>query len=102
MRYCDDALRDEMKSYTNSVLDIIIDEKYRNAVSRMKSRSIDEITAAEKIFEGIKGYKDSDSLANECRERKKQIVRDERVATIVWGIVLSIILILGLGFLSTR
>ncbi|MBS6832587.1 MAG: hypothetical protein KH216_07190, partial [Clostridiales bacterium] len=91
MRYCDDALRDEKKTYTNSVLDRIIDEKYKNAVNRMKSRSIDEITAAEKIFGELKGYRDSGSLANECREMKKQIVRDERVVTIVWGIFLLII-----------
>ena len=94
MRYCDDALRDEMKSYTNSVLDIIIDEKYRNAVSRMKSRSIDEITAAEKIFEEINGYRDSKDLATVCREKKKQIVRDEKVATIAWAIVLVIMFFL--------
>lgn len=95
MRYCDDALRDEMmKSYANSITENIKEKKYTNAVNQMNnSRYIDEITAAEKIFEELKGYRDSGSLANECRERKKQIVREEKVA-IAWGIFFLIIFFL--------
>ena len=79
MRYCDDALRDEMKSYATLVTENVNSKKYTNAVNRMKyGKSSEDFSIAKHLFEEINGYRDSDSLANECQKKNEEIIQEEK------------------------
>ena len=72
MRYCDDALCDEMKSYTNSIIENIKGKKYTNALEQMKqAKTSNDFLIVAELFEEIKDYRDSGSLAKECREKNE-------------------------------
>ena len=110
MRYCDDALRDEMKSYATLVTENVNSKKYTNAVNRMKyGKSSEDFSIAKHLFEEINGYRDSDSLANECQKKNEEIIQDEKerkereqreqkrldiVAMIILSVIFSIMVIL--------
>lgn len=110
MRYCDDALRDEMKSYATLVTENVNSKKYTNAVNRMKyGKSSEDFSIAKHLFEEINGYRDSDSLANECQKKSEEIIQDEKerkereqreqkrldiVAMIILSVIFSIMVIL--------
>ena len=110
MRYCDDALRDEMKSYATLVTENVNSKKYTNAVNRMKyGKSTEDFSIAKHLFEEINGYRDSDSLANECQKKNEEIIQEEKerkereqreqkrldiVAMIILSVIFSIMVIL--------
>ena len=72
MRYCDDALRDEVNGYINAITETINNKKYTNALEQMKqAKTSNDILIAAELFEEIKDYRDSGSLAKECREKKE-------------------------------
>lgn len=79
MRYCDDALRDEMKSYANSIIENIKGKKYTNALEQMKqAKTSNDFLVAAGLFEEIKDYRDSSSLAKECREKNEYYQEKEK------------------------
>ena len=72
MRYCDDALRDEVNGYINAITETINNKKYTNALEQMKqAKTSNDILIAAGLFDEIKDYRDSGSLAKECREKKE-------------------------------
>lgn len=72
MRYCDDALRDEVNGYINAITETINNKKYTNALEQMKqAKTSNDFLIAAGLFEEIKDYRDSGSLAKECREKKE-------------------------------
>lgn len=107
MRYCDDDLCGEIKGYIGAIIESINNKKYTSALGKMKqAKSSDEFSAASELFEEIKDYRDSDSLANECRKkqewyqeeaRKKteeeEKIKQEKATKIAW-IVVAVMLLL--------
>lgn len=72
MRYCDDALRDEVNGYINAITETRNNKKYTNALEQMKqAKTSNDILIAAGLFDEIKDYRDSGSLAKECREKKE-------------------------------
>lgn len=78
MRYCDDALRDEVNGYINAITETINNKKYTNALEQMKqAKTSNDFLIAAGLFEEIKDYRDSGSLAKECREKKEHYQEEE-------------------------
>ena len=78
MRYCDDALRDEVSVYINAITETINNKKYTNALEQMKqAKTSNDFLIAAEFFEKIKDYRDSGSLANECWEKKEYYQEEE-------------------------
>lgn len=78
MRYCDDALRDEVKGYINAITETINNKKYTNALEQMKqAKTSNDFLIAAEFFEEIKDYRDSGSLAKECWKKKEHYQEEE-------------------------
>ena len=79
MRYCDDALHDEVNGYINAITETINNKKYTNALEQMKqAKTSNNFLIAAEFFEEIKDYRDSGSLAKECREKKEYYQEKEK------------------------
>ena len=110
MRYCDDALRDEVNGYINAITETINNKKYTNALEQMKqAKTSNDFLIAAELFEEIKDYRDSDSLAKECWKKNEEIIQEEKerkereqreqkrldiVAMIILSVIFSIMVIL--------
>ena len=110
MRYCDDALRDEVNGYINAITETINNKKYTNALEQMKqAKTSNDFLIAAGLFDEIKDYRDSDSLANECQKKNEEIIQEEKerkereqreqkrldiVAMIILSVIFSIMVIL--------
>ena len=78
MRYCDDALRDEVNGYINAITETINNKKYTNALEQMKqAKTSNDILIAAGLFDEIKDYRDSGSLAKECWKKKEHYQEEE-------------------------
>lgn len=78
MRYCDDALRDEVNGYTNAITETINNKKYTNALEQMKqAKTSNDFLIAAGLFDEIKDYRDSGSLAKECWKKKEHYQEEE-------------------------
>ena len=78
MRYCDDALRDEVNGYINAITETINNKKYTNALEQMKqAKTSNDFLIAAEFFEEIKDYRDSGSLAKECWKKKEHYQEEE-------------------------
>ena len=78
MRYCDDALRDEVNGYINAITETINNKKYTNALEQMKqAKTSNDILIAAGLFDEIKDYRDSVSLAKECWKKKEHYQEEE-------------------------
>ena len=110
MRYCDDALSDEVNGYINAITETINNKKYTNALEQMKqAKTSNDFLIAAELFEEIKDYRDSDSLAKECWKKNEEIIQEEKerkereqreqkrldiVAMIILSVIFSIMVIL--------
>ena len=78
MRYCDDALRDEVNGYINAITETRNNKKYTNALEQMKqAKTSNDFLIAAGLFDEIKDYRDSGSLAKECWKNKEHYQEEE-------------------------
>ena len=74
MRFADDELKAKVNGYIEFINNRRLDAIYMNAVSMMKTAStISHYEKAISAFEGIRGWKDADSLIVECKNVIKEL-----------------------------
>ncbi len=77
MRFADDALKNELRSYNDYIESRNTENAYRGATSAMKSADTeDDYLKAAASFEKISNYKDSKEKAKECREKAEEVRKD--------------------------
>ena len=80
VRFADDTLRDALTEYVTHIKirneNARLEGIYRQATQKMAVYSEDSYKEAAKLFESIKQYKDSASLAEKCKERTEPIRKD--------------------------
>ncbi len=71
---------EKMKSYVARINERNLSEFYQEAVETMKvAETEDAYVSAAKMFKKISGYKDADSLVDECRKKAGIFGREDRI-----------------------
>ncbi len=78
MRYADPALKNELKPYFEKAEISNKEFNYKTAWDKMNGKSINQQLVAADLFTQLKGYKDSEELAEKCREKAEQLRREEK------------------------